>query len=200
MHIFSQWNLSLIRHSHKNSSDQEILQQFYFTKQNEWLGILLQRYTMLLLGVCMQYLKDEEKAKDAVQQIHLKVLLEMQKHQVAYFKSWLYMVAKNHCLMQLRAGKKYTFSALLSDSMPEDEDQDDVLLSSENLDWMKEGMQQLHEDQQRCIELFYFQKKSYFEISETLAFDEKKVKSLLQNGKRNIKIFIEKKQQKNERN
>src|SRR5688572_15955898 len=64
--------------------------------------MLLQRYTLLLLGVCMKYLKDEEEAKDAVQQIFLKVITELPKYMVDYFKSWLYMVARNHCLMKIR--------------------------------------------------------------------------------------------------
>ena len=83
-------------------SDQELLQYYYKTKDQQWIGVLLERYTLLLLGVCMKYLKNEEEAKDAVQQIFLKVLTEVTKYKVDYFKSWLYMVAKNHCLMKLR--------------------------------------------------------------------------------------------------
>ena len=83
-------------------TDQELLENFNADHNNEWLGILLQRYTLLLLGVCMKYLKNEEEAKDSVQQIFLKVIQELQKYKVEYFKSWMYMVAKNHCLMKLR--------------------------------------------------------------------------------------------------
>src|SRR3982751_5500286 len=83
-------------------SDTELLQLYEADKNQEWIGILLQRYTLLLLGVCMKYLKDEHEAKDCVQQIFLKVLTELPKYRVDYFKSWLYMVAKNHCLMRLR--------------------------------------------------------------------------------------------------
>ena len=89
-------------------SDNELLQRFYADHDNEWLGILLQRYTMLLLGVCMKYLKNEEEAKDAVQQVFLKAINELHKYKVEYFKSWIYMVAKNHCLMKLRDKGKYS--------------------------------------------------------------------------------------------
>ena len=91
----------------KHISDNELLHYFNEDKNNEWLGILLQRYTLLLLGVCMKYLKNEEEAKDAVQQVFLKVIAELHKYKVDYFKSWLYMVAKNHCLMQLRNKGQY---------------------------------------------------------------------------------------------
>src|SRR3954453_2659033 len=88
--------------SFSHISDKEILENFYTSNNNQWLGMLLQRYTLLLLGVCMKYLKNEEEAKDAVQQIFLKVITELKKYKVEYFKSWLYMVARNYCLMQLR--------------------------------------------------------------------------------------------------
>ena len=74
-------------------TDQQLLEHFYADHDNEWLGILLQRYTLLLLGLCMKYLKNEEQAKDSVQQIFLKVITELQKYKVEYFKSWVYMVA-----------------------------------------------------------------------------------------------------------
>jgi RNA polymerase sigma-70 factor (ECF subfamily) len=83
-------------------SDAELLELYVSDKNQEWIGILLERYTLLLLGVCMKYLKDENEARDCVQQIFLKVLTEVGKYRIEYFKSWLYMVAKNHCLMRLR--------------------------------------------------------------------------------------------------
>ena len=83
-------------------TDEELLQKFYTDHDNSWLGILLPRYTLLLLGVCMKYLKNEEDARDCVQQVFLKVIDELHKYKVDYFKSWMYMIAKNQCLMILR--------------------------------------------------------------------------------------------------
>src|SRR6202522_4130435 len=100
-------NLSVIISVHHHMTDQELLERYYESRENDWLGILLQRYTLLLLGVCMKYLKNEEEAKDAVQQVFLKVIAELHKYKVDYFKSWLYMVAKNYCLMQLRSKGQY---------------------------------------------------------------------------------------------
>ncbi|HEX6914645.1 MAG TPA: sigma factor, partial [Chitinophagaceae bacterium] len=68
-------------------TDQELLERFYTDRDNEWLGILLQRYTLLLLGVCMKYLKNEEEARDCVQQVFLKSITELGKYRVSYFKS-----------------------------------------------------------------------------------------------------------------
>src|SRR4249919_3560528 len=99
---------------YKHIDDNQLLEQFYADHDNEWLGVLLQRYTLLLLGVCMKYLKNEEEAKDSVQQVFLKVIQELHKYKVEYFKSWLYMVAKNHCLMKLRE-KQGKFTAEIND-------------------------------------------------------------------------------------
>src|SRR5688572_17310748 len=91
-------------------NESELLDLYYREKDAQWLGILLERYTLLLLGVCMKYLKNEPEARDAVQQVFLKVLTEAGKYRITYFKSWIYMVAKNHCLMKLRndSGKRVT--------------------------------------------------------------------------------------------
>ena len=82
-----------------DKDDKELLEIYANAGNTDCLGILLQRYTSMLLGVCMKYLKNEDEAKDSVQQIFLKVINELHKYKVDYFKSWIYMVAKNHCLM-----------------------------------------------------------------------------------------------------
>ncbi len=183
-------------------SDQELLEQFYDDHNNEWLGILLQRYTFLLLGVCMKYLKNEEEAKDGVQQVFLKAIQELQKYRVEYFKSWLYMVAKNHCLMKLREkqGKITTeISEKLSLSPQEDTDLQALLHNEHAYQLLEESLKELNREQQQCVTLFYLEKKSYQEVSETTGFSMLQVKSYIQNGKRNLRNMIEKKLQETNR-
>lgn len=177
-------------------SDAELLAQFSTTRDNEWLGILLQRYTLLLLGVCMKYLKNEEEAKDAVQQVFLKAIQELQKYKVDYFKSWLYMVAKNHCLMKLREkqGKHNTeISERLAEQPGTETDWQAMADNDRAMEWMGEALKELNPEQQQCVTLFYLQKKSYQQVSEATGFSLLQVKSHIQNGKRNLKILIEKK-------
>jgi RNA polymerase sigma-70 factor (ECF subfamily) len=181
---------------YQHITDQELLEQFYADHNNEWLGILLQRYTLLLLGVSMKYLKNEEEAKDSVQQIFLKVIQELQKYKVEYFKSWLYMVAKNHCLMKLRE-RQGKITAEISDKLsakPEDEtDMQQLTDNDHTLELMEISLKELNPEQQQCVTLFYLQKKSYQEVSDETGFSMLQVKSYIQNGKRNLKILIEKK-------
>ncbi|HNP24132.1 MAG TPA: sigma-70 family RNA polymerase sigma factor [Panacibacter sp.] len=176
-------------------SDNELLAQFYAQRDNKLLGALLQRYTMLLLGVCMKYLKNEEAAKDAVQQVFLKVIAELQKYKVDYFKSWLYMVARNHCLMQLRdkTGKmtreiNESFQPAAEESGLESLREKDRLLGL-----IEQSMNELSAEQKTCVTLFYLQKKSYSDIVASTGFNIMQVKSYIQNAKRNLKIMVEKK-------
>lgn len=181
-----------------NISDSTLLEHFYKERNNKWLGILLERYTVLLYGVCIKYLKEEEESRDAVQQIYLKVISELEKHQVTYFKSWLYQVAKNYCLMQLR-GKGKTVVPVSENLYVTDESSNDMIsdLRSKEETYLalNEALEELNTEQKQCIKLFYLQKKSYQEIAGETGYTSLQVKSFIQNGKRNLKIKLEKKNQ-----
>lgn len=188
--------MSLPSSNHINISDAELLKQYYEDNDSEWLGILMQRYTLLLFGVCMKYLKHEEEAKDAVQQIFLKAMAELQKYPVTYFKSWLYMVARNYCLMLLRdKGKNnlpvndFMIASTPDDNITKVEHQRE----DETYAALNEALNELNSEQKQCIDLFYLQKKSYNEIAALTGFSIMKVKSYIQNGKRNLKNSITKK-------
>ena len=180
-------------------SEQELLRRYYQDGNKEWLGIVLQRYTLLLLGVCMKYLKNEEAARDAVQQIFLKAITELEKYQVEFIKSWLYMVAKNHCLMQFRDKNRQLVE--LSEQLVETQDTEELLSIKEKdqlLDWMHECLKNLNPEQQQCVTLFYLEKRSYQEVAELTGYTLLQVKSSIQNGKRNLRLMIQRKRQENE--
>ncbi len=181
-----------------NSDDQALLNLYKKTGNKQYLGILLQRYSLLLMGFCMKYLREEEKAKDATQQIFLKVIAEVHKYEISYFKSWLYTVARNHCLMELRkagilvsdenldyehTAPHYHHTQLHNEQQAEKE---------ELLNAVEYALEQLQSPQKECVKLFYFDKLSYQQIAETTGHNLKTVKSAIQNGKRNIRIWIEK--------
>ena len=185
----------MITERYEHITDQEVLERFYEDKNNEWLGILLQRYTLLLLGVCLKYLKNEEEAKDSVQQIFLKALTELQKYKVEYFKSWIYMVTRNHCLMILRE-RQGKMQAVITEKIlmatAEEQVKKNHLEKDQLLDKMALALQELNKEQKQCVTLFYLEKKSYHEIVDITGFSLMQVKSHIQNGKRNLKILLEK--------
>jgi RNA polymerase sigma factor (sigma-70 family) len=176
--------------------DKELLEKFYADRNNQWLGILLQRYTLLLLGVCMKYMKNEEDAKDCVQQIFLKTIAELQKYKVVYFKSWIYMIAKNYCLMKIRDRNGKVPLELKYNLAIEDEDdfyRSQLIEKDQILSMMEQSLEELNDEQKQCVTLFYLQKKSYNQIAEETGFSMLQVKSFIQNGKRNLRLLVEKK-------
>ena len=178
--------------SFDDKEDKELLELFRKDGNNEWLGILLRRYTGMLLGVSLKYLKDENDARDSVQQIFLKVINELQKYRVEYFKSWLYMVAKNHCLMQLR-NKHNRFTELHEGSAQAEESvtYQTALDKETTFNNLEKALTLLAPGQRECITLFYFRRKSYLEISDLTSMSVMQVKSNIQNGKRNLKLHLQ---------
>ena len=175
--------------------DNELLQYYQAEKDNKWLGVLLQRYTLLLFGVCMKYLKNEDEARDAVQQIFLKTLVEIPKYRIDYFKSWLYTIARNHCLMKLRDKHKQMVEIHDNLIITEETSENGRLfhiLKDQQFTLMKEALSQLTEEQRNCISLFYLEKQTYQQIADKTGFNYMQVKSYIQNGKRNLKILLQK--------
>lgn len=199
-HLYSRFNnfSCVSKDQYQDISDKELLERFRQEHNSEWLGILLQRYTLLLFGVCMKYLKDENDAKDGVQQIFLKVIQEASKYKIDYFKSWLYMVAKNQCLTILR-DRKGKIPVELTQNGADRGDEEEINGLQDITDkvladgLLHEALQELNAEQYECVTLFYLQKKSYLEISSITGYTLLKVKSCIQNGKRNLRLIIQKK-------
>lgn len=161
-------------------------------------GVLFSRYTHQLYGVCLKYLKDSDDSKDAVMQIFEKLQHDLLKHEITYFKSWLYAVARNHCLMQLRRHKGiyhqpvedpvHGLEVVEMHSLlhPDDSTEKEAAFRE-----LEQAILQLKDEQRICIELFYLQEKSYKEVADLTGFSLLNVKSHIQNGKRNLKILLE---------
>lgn len=173
-------------------SDEELLERYYYDNDNKWLGLLLPRYSLLLFGVCMKYLKNEEEAKDTVQQVFLKVINELYKFEVKNFKSWIYRVAQNECLMKLRTRKVIPLE--LTENHTKDEDDfgaKEIRQAAEGkIERLYESLVKLKAEQQQCLRYFYLEKKSYLEICNLTGYSLSQVKSYLQNGKRNLEILM----------
>lgn len=160
----------------------------------EVLGMLYNKYMHLVFGVCFNYFKDEELSKDAVMQIFEELVVKLKIHQVQNFKSWLHVLSRNHCLMALRKSAKNPTVSMEDNFV---ENGDFVHLNIEDtketqLTIMEKCMETLPEEQRKSVDLFYLQEKCYKEVADITGYDMLKVKSYIQNGKRNLKICIEK--------
>lgn len=152
----------------------------------------------MALGVANKYLQPEDDAKDAVMQVFEQLLQHINQHKIDNFKSWLYSVVKNFCLMKLRKEKNLTiireeegkniFSVVEKEQVLH---QEEVKLKESNLSNLEIAIETLNEEQRKCIELFYLEQKSYAEVVEITGFSLNNVKSYIQNGKRNLKLKMQ---------
>ncbi len=179
---------------HSTLTDEEVLHAYRRSGDNEWLGNLLQRYTTLLLGVALKYLKDKTLAEDAVQQVFLKALTSLPKEEILNFKGWLYILMRNHCLQQLRDRNHHTDEAALANIPATPTDTEDIQWQEHTLVQLEQAMEELHAEQKITITLFYLKKCSYEQIIAQTGYTFMQVKSYIQNGKRNLKTILLKKQ------
>jgi len=175
-------------------TDLELIQKYQTSGELSLVGVLYSRYMTLVYGVCLKYLKDREESRDAAMQIFEKLMVTLKEHEITHFKSWLYVTSRNHCLMVLRAKKGRNFEKISSDSM-----ENEMLLHlpeepemETNFSKLEKCMEHLVAEQKNCVALFYMQQKCYKEIVQITGFDDNKVKSYIQNGKRNLKLCMEK--------
>ena len=181
------------------STDLELILSYQKEKDIEFIGILYKRYVSLVFGLCYKYLENQHDAEDATANIFQILIEKLKDNHVTHFKSWLYIVSKNYVLGEFRKNKnqKTIFQEEFSENIMENEEEFHLNIDSNQIQdfdqLLKLGLESLKEAQQVCLELFYLQSKSYVQIAQMTGFDLNQVKSHIQNGKRNLKIFLESK-------
>ncbi|MGG9972515.1 RNA polymerase sigma factor [Ferruginibacter sp. SUN002] len=178
-----------------NISDNELIIAYKQSNDTKYVSTLYQRYMDLVFGICVKYFKETERSKDAVMDIFEELVKKLKIHEVDYFKGWLHTLARNYCLMQLRTPKNLKTSEFNSDSFVQLNDtshlSNEALEKEENYKKLEDCIRKLPEDQKQSIELFFVQNKCYNEIAEITGYEWSKVRSYIQNGKRNLKNCME---------
>ncbi|WP_192820362.1 RNA polymerase sigma factor [Rufibacter sp. LB8] len=189
--------LKLFSRSPQPPTDQELVLAYQQAGDLAVVGQLFERHTEMVYLVCLKYLKDEDESKDATMQVFENLIGLLKKHEVANFKSWLHSIAKNHCLMLLRSRSRAATNSL-EETPPTllhhatEPDFSEPNGQELELQALQNGLSQLGPEQRLCVELFYLQQKSYKDIAALTGFDINKVKSHIQNGKRNLTIYMKK--------
>ena len=181
----------------KELTDEELIGRYKETNELKIVGELYQRYTHIAFAICMKYLKNEEDSKDAVMQIFEKLFQDLLKHDVIHFQAWFHTLIRNFCLMQLRSKKsslEYQDNISTKKNVENSNNihLDERELLEKDLTKRENALEHLKEDQKVCINLFFLKEKSYKEIEEETKYTHKEIKSHIQNGKRNLKIILEK--------
>ncbi len=190
--------LRIFRNKTESTPDEDLVRQYQANSDMEVLGKLYERYMELVYGVCLKYLKDSALAEDGVMSIFEQLTVKLKKYEVKNFKSWLHVLTKNYCLMQIRKENKasltifYDTELMQSVDLPHPIDES-YEINGQREQALKHCIEHLPLDQKKCVELFYLQEKSYKEIAAMTGEKLSKVRSYIQNGRRNLKICIEKK-------
>jgi RNA polymerase sigma factor (sigma-70 family) len=190
--------LASLKNILSGKTDNELVVEYTTTLDTRFAGELYSRYVDLIYGVCLKYLKQPENAQDSAVAIFEELVIKIPKHNIDNFKGWLYTLTKNHCLMRIRSSKKQLTVNIDADLMHSEDPVhlNGVLEREENLAQLEYCMGELVAEQRQVIALFYMEGKCYNEISVDTGIEWNKVRSYIQNGRRNLKLCIEKQKAK----
>jgi RNA polymerase sigma-70 factor (ECF subfamily) len=179
--------------SEEKEREQRLINKFKETGRQQYLAELYQPFISLVYGLCLKYFRNTHDAEDAAMDIYISIADKLKRHEVANFRSWLYVVSKNHCLDKLRSKgsktpKEKEAQLMYSEEVfhPDNDENDSELKK------LAACMEKLPEEQRKCVDMFYFKKISYQEITDTTQFTWGQVRSYIQNGRRNLKNCMEK--------
>jgi RNA polymerase sigma factor (sigma-70 family) len=176
---------------YKKLSDEELVFRYAHRQEAISINYLFERYGHLVFGICLKYLKNTDAAKDATQQIFIKLLDDLKRFEIERFKPWLYQVAKNYCLRLLRKAATVVNEINSATNMEFEEEWHQKIEQEELLDELERAIKLLNEEQRSCIEMFYLQLMNYNDIAQKKGCTLMQVKSAIQNGRRNLKIKME---------
>ena len=191
LHLYPEMFFGAKRRKYQQLSDKELIDLYITDRCVYTLPLLYERYGHLVMGSCMNYLKQVENAEDITMRIFGELGAKLLRHEIQHFKSWLYQVTRNECLQFLRKHKPHETTVINELVQPAEEDDEETIRLEGRLQLLEQAIGQLKDEQRTCVELFYLEQKSYNEISEHLSIPLTTVKSAIQNGKRNLKIWME---------
>ena len=176
-------------------SDERLITAYISTENASYVGELFCRYSDMIFGLCLKHLKNVQESEDASYELFELMISKLKTQQIMIFKPWLYRTSTNFCIDKLRKSKTNIIISLddrfetVRDSLDISADfsEREALLAR-----IDHCLKQLNDDQKVCIDLFYFQEKSYQDIAQQLNISWSTTRSYIQNGKRNLKICMEK--------
>lgn len=195
--------MALNRQQIEQLSEPELIAGFQQTKQRIYVSLLYRRYEHLVYGNCLKYLKNHHDIEDIVAEVFEKVILKLPSTHVKSFADWLFIITRNACLSKLR---KRNIEESSSDNWTEVEKKSEHFMENaalvrlmnkhtkeDRLQLLHQALEELADEQRTCIKLFFLESRSYREIESITGMPINKVKSMLQNGKRNLRIQLNKK-------
>ena len=155
---------------------------------------LVARHQKAVLNIAWRYCGDRATAEDLAQEIFVKVWRAKGSYQPsAKFSTWLYRIAVNRCLNEIRSRPRKT-------AIPVEETVEgaegsgpgDDLDRAEVRDAVRRAVDGLPPNQRMAVILSRFHDLAYEDIADSMAVSLEAVKSLLFRARENLKSALEK--------
>jgi RNA polymerase sigma-70 factor (ECF subfamily) len=159
--------------------------------------LIVQRQQASVLNLVYRYLGDRTMAKDVAQEVFVRVWQAARKYKPkAKFSTWIYRIAVNLCLNELKSAKRRRLIPLGTEERPDSEypapsdvpqSPEDLLLAKERSRQISGALQSLPENQRMALILKRYDNLSYDEIGRVMGCSVAAVESLLVRAKKNLK-------------
>jgi RNA polymerase sigma-70 factor (ECF subfamily) len=183
----------------EGASDPDVQRMLRFKEgDTAAFDLLFSRYTRPVIHFAFRFVHNHELAEELAQEIFLKVYEGAKTYQPqARFAPWLYRIAANVCLNEIR---KPHFRAK-QQSLNREGDSDDIMLlpdlqtkrePTKDLERqaiaraLKQTLDQIPDKQRIAFILNKYQELSYLEVADTMNLSEKAVKSLIHRAKETL--------------
>ena len=156
---------------------------------------LFKAYTKDIFGVAYYILKDQQAAKDIIMDVFEVLLKQDSLAKIQNKKAWLLGTSRNLSLKKFNKQIKTQYGLEhknIIEQIVEKDDQEELIIKNANEEAMLEQLALLKPLQSKCITLYYLKGLSYQQIAKKENISMNDVKSNIQNGKRNLKIKLEK--------
>ncbi len=165
-------------------SDIDLVRRFVEKNDSEAFDKLVARHRGWILRVCRRFLRSNDLAEDAAQEVFARCLEKLPTLESQNLAGWLKAIAVNCCLNILEKEKRWT---TLDDTRERGEDSvERSIIDSEKLERVIRCMEGLSDKQRIVFSMKYIDGRSYEEIQQLTGFTAKEVKSFLQNARRNF--------------
>ncbi len=166
-------------------------------------GCLFDRYKTRIVNYCRRFMNDRETAEDMAQEVFLRVYRSAPKYKPeAAFSTWIFKIATNVCLNELRRPKyRYSTESIdvskTGDGDPPLEIADKLGIAPEEAVARKEldavvrrALEELPAKQRAAVLLRIYDGFSYEEIAKQIGKSEKSVKALIHRGRNMLKAYL----------
>ena len=170
-------------------SDEKLILRFQEGDINAY-NALVKRYKDRLLNFVLRYFNNVEQAEDVVQDTLIKLYTHASYYKnVAKFSTWIFTIAKNNALTELRKNKRKKTDSLWTDDgqvidiNSKEESLDSKVQNEIAIDQLNKFLDEIPENFRMAVVLRDFQELSYEEISKILEIPIGTIKSRINRGR-----------------